>query len=160
MIVGGHVQAANSVVAKTIGGSMGTQTTVEVGVNPLVKSQYDRIQTEIENNIKTAKAAQVVLDSFKEKLKKGVQFNERQVKYMRSVETLVKEKSAELNQLNMRLEKLKEKLETQKQAEVVVSGQAYPNTTIIIGGIIKTLHNDFHYCKFIKEEGEVRMVPL
>lgn len=160
MIVGGYVQAANSVIAKTIGGSMGALTTIEVGVNPLVKSQYDRIVKEIEENTKTTKAAQVVLDNFKEKQKKGFQYNERQLKYLRSVEILVKEKGTELNQLNMRLEKIKERMETQKHAEVVVSGQIFPNTTIIVGDASKTLHNDFHYCKFVKEEGEVRMVPL
>lgn len=160
MIVGGYIQAANSVVAKTIGGSMGAQTTIEVGVNPMVKSQYDRVQTEIENNEKTINAAKVVLDNFKEKLKKGVKFNERQLKYMRSVEILVRDKGTETEQLNMRLEKLKARLETQKQAEVVVSGQAYPNTTIIVGDVTKTLHSDFRYCKFVKEEGEVKMVPL
>lgn len=160
MIVGGRVQAANSVVAKTIGGSMGALTTVEVGVNPLLKSQYDRIQAEIEENTKTVKAAQVVVENYKEKLRKGFQYNDRQLKYLRSVESLVKEKTNELKQLEMRMEKLRERMETQKQAEVVVSGQAYPNTTIIVGEATKTLHSDFRYCKFIKEEGEVRMVPL
>ena len=160
MIVGGYVQAANTVTAKVIGASMGALTTVEVGVKPLIKSQYERIQKALEENEKTSKAAQVVVDNFKEKQKKGVQFNERQVRYIRSVNTLVKEKAAEAQQLSVRLERLKAMMEVQKKAEIVVSGQVHANTTIIVGDASKPIMSACHYCKFIREDGEVRMVPL
>ena len=158
--MGGYVQAANTVTAKVIGASMGALTTVEVGVKPLIKSQYERIQKALEENEKTSKAAQVVVDNFKEKQKKGVQFNERQVRYIRSVNTLVKEKAAEAQQLSVRLERLKAMMEVQKKAEIVVSGQVHPNTTIIVGDASKPIMSACHYCKFIREDGEVRMVPL
>ena len=146
--------------AKVIGASMGALTTVEVGVKPLIKSQYERIQKALEENEKTSKAAQVVVDNFKEKQKKGVQFNERQVRYIRSVNTLVKEKAAEAQQLSVRLERLKAMMEVQKKAEIVVSGQVHPNTTIIVGDASKPMMSACHYCKFIREDVEVRMVPL
>jgi len=160
MIAGGYVQAANTVVAKTIGASMGTLTTVEVGIKPLIKSQFDRIQKALDDNVKTTKAAQTVLDNFKDKQQRGVQYNDRQLKYMRSVATLVQEKSAEAEQLNVRLERLKAMMETQKKAEVVVSGQVYPGSTIIVGDASKPIQNICRYCKFIREDGEVRLVPL
>ncbi len=160
MIAGGYVQAANTVVAKSIGASMGTLTTVEVGIKPLIKSQFDRIQKAFDDNVKTTKAAQTVLDNFKEKQQKGFQYNDRQLKYMRSVATLVQEKSAEAEQLSIRLERLKAMMETQKKAEVVVSGQVYPGSTIIVGDASKPIQNVCKYCKFIREDGEVRLVPL
>ena len=65
-----------------------------------------------------------------------------------------------IEQLNMRLDKLRTMMEIQKMAEVVVNDQIFPGTTIIIGEATKTIQTNFHYCKFIKEAGEVRMAPL
>ena len=160
IILGGLVQATNSITAKTVGGSMSTATTLEVGVDPLIKSQYDRAQKTAEESKKTVDAAQVVFDNFKEKQKKGVKYNDSQLRYMRSVLSLIQEKSAELENLNNRIEELQGMMENRQQGEVIINEQAYPNTTIVIRNVSKTLQNDYRYCKFVKEDGEVRMVAM
>lgn len=160
VIVGGYVQAAKKITAKCIGANLGSATILEVGVNPLLKTQYSRIQKAIAENTKTVKDAEVILLNFKDKLKKGVEYNESQLKYMKSVATLVEEKTAELEQLNIRLEKLRQMMEIQKQAEVVVSDEIFAGTTIIIGDASKTIQNSYHYCRFVREQGEIRMAPL
>jgi uncharacterized protein (DUF342 family) len=160
IILGGRVQAANSITAKAIGASMSTATTLEVGVEPLLISQLEHVQAAIEERNKTLKAAQVIFDNFKEKQKKGFQYNDSQLRYMRSVSALIQEKSSELERLNTRLGALQEMMESREEAKVVVNEQIYPNTTIVIGGATRLIKDNYHYCKFVKEEGEVRMVPL
>lgn len=160
ILVGGYVQAANVIHAKTIGTSMGAQTTVEVGVDPQIKQQYDRMQKVIADNTKTINAAQVILQNFRNNLAKGRKYNDGQMKYLKSVSVLVQEKTDEIEQINVRLEKLRDMMEIQKQAEVVVSEQIYPNTTIIIGEASRMIQQNYRYCKFIREEGEIRMVGL
>ena len=160
LIVGGYVQAASRVTAKCIGASMGATTILEVGVNPLIKAQYTRIQKLVQETTKTVKDAEVILTNFKEKLKKGVQYNEAQLKYMKTVSGLVQEKSAELEKLNDRQQQLKQMMDIQKQAEVVVNDEIFTGTTIIIGDASRTIQSSYHYCKFVREQGEIRMAPL
>ncbi len=160
LIVGGYVQAAKRIEAKSIGASMGATTILEVGVNPLIKTQFTRLQKSQADMVKTLQNAEVILTTFKEKLSKGVQFNESQLKYMKSVAALVEEKTAELKELDVRLEKLHKMMETQKQAEILVNNEMYPGTTIIIGDATKTIHTSYHYCKFVRDQGEVKMVAL
>lgn len=160
VIVGGYVQAANKVTAKNIGAGMGATTIIEVGVNPLLKTQYSRMQKALEELTKTVKNAEVILDNFKDKLKKGFQYNEGQLKYMRSVAKLVEEKSAELQQMNQRMERFRAMMEIQKQAEVVINNEIHTGTTIIIGDSSRTIQSDYHYCKFIRDKGEITMKPL
>lgn len=160
IILGGRVQAANSITAKAVGASMSTATMLEVGVEPLLISQLEHVQTAIEERKKTVNAAQVIFNNFKEKQKKGVQYNDGQLRYMRSVSALIQEKASELERLNARLESLQEMMEGSEEANVVVNEQIFPNTTIVIGGITRLIKDNYHYCKFVKEEGEVRMVPL
>lgn len=160
IIVGGYVQAGQRVTAKTIGTGMGASTILEVGVNPLIKTQYSRMQKLVADQVKTIKNAEVILETFKEKLKKGIQFNESQLKYMKSVMKLVEDKTAEMEQMNARMDKMRTMMEIQKLSEIVVNDEIYPSTTIIIGDISKTLQTSYHYCKFLRERGEITMKPL
>ena len=160
IILGGRVQAANAIIAKTVGASMSTATTLEVGVEPLLISQLEHVTTAIEERNKTLNAAEVIYNNFKEKQKKGIQFNEGQMRYMRSVSSLIEEKKTELERLNTRMEALKEMMESREDAKVVINEQVYPNTTIVIGGISRLLQDNYRYCKFVREDGEVRMTPM
>lgn len=160
VIVGGYIHAAERVTAKTIGANLGASTILEVGVNPLAKEQFNRLQKSIADNTKTVKNAEVILDNFKEKIRKGVATNEGQVKYMKTVAHLLEEKSAEIEQMNRKMEKLRGMLETQKHADIVINDEIFSGTTIIIGEASKTLQTSYHYCKFVKEKGEVCMAAL
>ncbi len=160
IILGGRVQAANAIMAKTVGASMSTATTLEVGVEPLLISQLEHVTTALEDRKKTLNAAEVIYNNFKEKQKKGVQFNEGQMRYMRSVGSLIEEKKAELERLNTRMQALQEMMESREDAKVVINEQVYPNTTIVIGGVTRLLQDNYRYCKFVREDGEVRMVPM
>lgn len=160
-ILGGRIQAANSITAKTIGASMSTATTLEVGIDPLLIAQHEHVTTAIEERKKTISAAQVIYDNFQEKAKKGQKFSESQLRYMKSMVELLQEKKAELERLIARQRSLQEMMESNRAgAEVVVNEQIYPNTTIIIGSATRLIQANYRYCKFVNAEGEVRMQPL
>ncbi|MCI9143584.1 MAG: DUF342 domain-containing protein [Lachnospiraceae bacterium] len=160
IILGGRVQAANAIRVKTIGGSMSTATTLEVGVEPLLIAQLEHVRTAIEERTKTVNAAQVIFNNFIEKQKKGFQYNDSQLRYMRSVGSLIQEKNGELERLNARRAALEEMMEAREEAEIVVEEQVHPNTTLIIGNVSRLIQQNYRYCKFVKEDGEVRMVPM
>lgn len=102
----------------------------------------------------------MIFNNFKEKQRKGIQYNESQMRYMRSVASLIDEKKTELERLNTRMQALQEMMESREDARVVINEQIYPNTTIVIGGATRLLQDNYRYCKFIREDGEVRMVPM
>lgn len=154
------MQAANAIIAKTVGASMSTATTLEVGVEPLLIAQLEHVTTAIDERKKTLNAAEVIFNNFKEKQKKGIQFNDGQMRYMRSVASLIEEKKTELERLNIRMQSLQDMMESREDARVEINEQVYPNTTIVIGGVSRLLQDNYRYCKFVKEEGEVRMVPM
>lgn len=160
IILGGRVQAANDIHAKTVGAAMSTATTLEVGVAPLLVAQFEQITSVIENRKKTLNAAEVIYGNFMEKQKLGVVYSESQMRYMRSVASLIEEKKAELERLNARMQSIQDMMECNEDAKIIVDEQIYPNTTLVIGGASKVLQDSYRYCKFVEEEGEVRMVPM
>ena len=160
MIVGGYVQAATKITAKTIGAAMGSSTILEVGVNPLIKTQYTNLQKSLEDAEKTVKDAEGILANFKDKLKKGSQISEGQLKYMKRDASLVEEKTEYYKNLQNQMERLRAMMEFQRHAELVVMDQIHSGVTIIIGDATRTLQNSFHYCKFVRDLGEVKMTPM
>ena len=160
LIAGGYVQAARKIEAKTIGASMGGTTILEVGVNPLIKSQYIKAQKTVAELTKTVQDAEGILAYYNEKMQKGLPYTESQINYIKSVSALVEEKSAELEKLRARMDKLARLMEIQKTAEIKVASEMFPGTTIIIGDSSKTIQTSYHYCKFVREKGEIKMIPL
>lgn len=159
-ITGGHVQADNKIDVKNLGAVMGASTIVEVGVNPEVKAQYMQLQKEVVEIVRTIKSAQPVLANFAEKRAKGVRFSEEQIKYARDAAQILETKKAELEQKNRAMQRLQQRLDPQKKAEVLVRGEVYPGTTIIIGDVSMVVQSSYKFCRFAKVDGDVKMQAL
>jgi hypothetical protein len=159
-IVGGHVQADQKITVKTLGAVMGAATIVEVGVDPKVKARYIMLQRDIGDIMKSIKTMQPTLTSFAEKLSKGVRFSTEQVKYIKGLAKDIEDKKVQLAQKNEELLGMQELISAQSHAKVVVKGEVFPGTTIVIGDISMVTQSNYHYCRFEAVEGEVRMLPI
>ena len=160
LIVGGYVQAGTKIEARTVGAGLGALTTLEVGVNPMLRSQYSQMQEEMEEVIKTVKDAEVILYNFRDKVNQGFQYSEAQLNYIKSLQKMVKEKRAELDQMNQRMERFGNMMGLQRFAAVVVEREIHPGTTIIIGDASRTLQSVFHFCRFVREKGEITLKSM
>jgi hypothetical protein len=159
-ITGGHVQAADKVEVKTLGSTMGASTVVEVGVNPKLKAQYVQLQNEIADLVTAIKNAQPILMSFAEKRAKGVKFTEEQLKYIKNTATIIEKNKKELAEKNNAMLDLQQIFDPQKKSVVIVNGEVYPGTTIIINDVSMNVKSSYKYCKFEKVSGDVKMLPL
>ncbi len=159
-VTGGHVQADQKVEAKTMGAAMGAATVVEVGVNPKIKARYQQIQKEIGEIARTIKEKQPIIANFMEKKAKGAKFNEAQLKYIKENIQLIEAKKTELAKCNEELQELQKFFDPQKKAVIVVTGEVYPGTTLVIGDVSMTVQTSYKYCRFEVVDGEVKMRPI
>lgn len=159
-ITGGRIHAGNKVTVKNLGAVMGASTIVEVGVNPQIKMQYMQTQKEVAEIIKVIKSVQPVIANFTEKKAKGARFSTDQVNYVKGAIKTLTEKKAELEQKNSLMKELQLMFDPTKKAEIVITGEVYPGTTLIIGDVSRMIQSSFKYCRFEKKDGEVKMMPL
>lgn len=159
-ITGGHVQANNKVEVKNLGAEMGATTIVEVGVDPKIKAEYARLQKEIGEIVKTIRMAQPVIQGFMEKKAKGARITPEQTKYVIETSKTLETKKVELEQKSDRMKELQAYFEVQSKAQVVVRGDVYPGTTIVIGELSLVVQSKFSYCSFEVVRGDVKAVPL
>lgn len=159
-ITGGHVQASKRIEVKTLGAVLGAPTIVEVGVNAKIKEEYQQLQKEIAEIVKEIKNAQPVITNFAEKRAKGAHFNTEQLKYVKATVQLLETKKVELEQKNSEMKELQVALNPKEKASVLVRGEVYPGTTIIIGDSSLLIESMYHFCRFERIDGDVKSAPL
>lgn len=159
-ISGGHVSATSTVEVKTLGSEMGTSTVIEIGISPGVKKRYKEVKDQLAEDEKIMNRAIPILEAARGKLEEGIEISEEQAQTIRGLAVIVKEKRTAMAAARKEEEELKSLIEIEKQAQVIVHGTVYPGTKIVISDVSKIVKDSMTYCRFIKSQGDVRMIGI
>lgn len=159
-ITGGRVCATGSIDVKTLGSEMGADTVIEVGADPAVKERIKQLQQQIAEDMKTLQMVQPILVSTKQKLAQGVRLNDEQIKYVQTLVLANEQKTKSLEESNKELQELQKQVGNPLDTVVRVHGMVYPGTRICIGDVSMVVQKTSHYCRFIRDRGDVKMVPF
>lgn len=156
LIVGGVIQAGETVSARMIGNPTHTATTIEVGVKPELRNelseQHKQLKSTVENLDKTEKALKIL-----EPLASSGSLPQDKVNML---EKLRRTKRQLLEQQAMcvdRIAELEGALENTDQAKVEVDGLIYGGAKIVIGRSTRFLKDTTQQVVFRLEDGEVTM---
>lgn len=58
------------------------------------------------------------------------------------------------------MEKLQESIGTYCNAQIIVTGVVFPGTKICIGDVSMVIQREAKYCRFIKEDGDVKLTAI
>ncbi|MCR5627774.1 MAG: FapA family protein [Lachnospiraceae bacterium] len=159
-ITGGPVRALVGIKAKTIGSDMGTDTVLEVGVDPVKKERAGDLQREnIEIN-KKMQQMQPMLLAIKQKIAAGVKIPPEQALGMKKLSDSFAAMSEQIKKNTIELGNLEDEMSQGGDAFIEVHEHAFPGTRLDISGSFMVLKTPYHYCKFVRERGEVCMKPL
>lgn len=158
VITGGKVCATEMVQAKYLGSEMEASTVVEVGVDPEIKARHLQVQKEIMEVAKDLRSVEPIIVTYLQKKKQGAQLSLQQMQYLKSLLETRETKKAQLESLNAELQGF-QNIPT-AAAKVVVTKEVYPNVKIGIEEVSMVVQNTIKYCKFIKLDGDVKMVGI
>lgn len=159
-ITGGKVCAAGGVNVKTLGSEMGADTVIEIGDDPKRKKRLSELQKQVEEDTKILQAVQPTLFSAKKRLLKGEQLSPAQTQQVQAMAALNKQKTEAVAAANKEIEELQKEAVGSSETAVRVKGEVYPGTRICIGDVSMVVQKTAHYCRFIRERGDVKMVPF
>lgn len=159
-ITGGKVSATNKVSLKTLGSPLGADTIIEVGADPYIKEEYQTKQKEVIEIQKNLKKTEPVLVAMTQKIQSGVKLLPDQIKYVQSLADTVKILKNNLEEDTKRMNELLKILEESTAASIVVNGEVYPGTKIVITDASMTVKETIQHCRFIKSQGEVLMTSI
>lgn len=159
LIVGGEIKAGEAIIFKVAGSTMGTYTNLEVGIDPEIVNQYRALDADLRSSSQEITQLSQVASSYRLKIKKGIQLNEKQMLAVRQISARLKELEKDVQEKLVLREELGEQVLANNAGCITVNDKIYPGVKIVISNcslIIKTLS---HYCKFIKEGEEIVMKP-
>lgn len=159
-ITGGKVSAAGGINVKTLGSEMGADTVVEVGSDPRIKSRISQLQKLIEEDNKSLQTIEPVLKAAMQKVSQGIKLGPDQVKQIHALNLTGQQKKAAIKANEAELNELMEQVGNTTQAQIKVRGMVYPGTQICIEDVSMTVQKNAHFCRFIKERGDVKMAPM
>ncbi len=159
-ISGSFVSARDSITVKTLGSQMGSDTVVQLGIDPEMKQRIDVLNTEIEKANKTLSQVLPVIDAFKQKIAKGVKVTPDQIKTIKDMSDVATKLLKQRDENTEELDTLKDSLLSESKSQVIVKDVAFAGTKIGINDAYMTLKNDCQYCRFIKEKGDIKMTGI
>ena len=159
-ITGGSVIASNCIKVKTLGSPLGASTVVEVGVNPEMKREQLALQKQLVEIRKQLNTIEPVLMAAFQKKKQGVKMEPEQLKYMQQLAITREQKKEEVTSITNRLVELDDILVESQNPSIVVSGEVYPGTRISIMDVSMVVKSTMKYCKFVRLQGDVKMVSI
>lgn len=159
-ITGGTVRAGEAVEAKTLGSSMGVDTVIEVGTDPEQKERFAFLQKRIAETKKSIASIEPVLVAVGKKLGSGEKLPVEQIKRMQVLSKNLLAQKEQLKTDTVELTSLSVSFDRETESVVRVLGEAYPGTHIVISESSLVLREKYHYCRFIREGGDVVMAGL
>lgn len=155
LIVGGMLQAGNTLKCRTIGNSMTTSTTIEVGSNPKLSNRLKEIQhetNELATTLSKTDQALQVLDQLNRQLGKlSPDKKELQIK-LENTKLQIERKKKDLKSEKTEIE---EELKEEIKSCIEVTGIIYPGTKLIFGKYVKFIKDNQQRMRFSLKQREI-----
>lgn len=158
LIVGGSCRATFEIRARVIGSTMATTTVLEVGINPNLKVNYDKLDSDLKNakdNLKKIEQSLNILSALK---KSGKLDNNKEELYENSIRAQ-RSLNIEINEKRKELEILEVEMGQLSKGQIKVADVIYPGVKIVIGKSFMFIKDEMTRCTFYREDGEIRVGP-
>lgn len=157
MIMGGVVRAADLIDVQFLGSKMGTQTEVEVGINPGFRRELNEIEKRLPALEKELDMVEKALNILNRQEELSPKREEQKAKLIRTSFVL----KAEKRKLETRRDEI-QTLINERQLErgcIKVRQTIYPGVRVIIGKAVRIFKDDFNFAMLTYNEGEISIQP-
>ncbi len=158
LIAGGMVRSESKIETKIVGSTMGTQTELEVGLDPAISDRYRAIEKEIEKYSEEKEKILQNVQILQKRLKAKGKLDDEKMKMLKDNTVRLKEIEQEMEKDSEEYDVLGEKLEKYNSAgKIVVQDIAYPGVKMTISNVTSFIHTDTHHSTFVREGADIRI---
>ena len=155
LIAGGKVVAGEEIFARTIGTEFCPSTDLEVGVNPVLREEYQTLRKEIkqhEYSLQQTKQALSILQRV-DQTKITPERREMLIKFTKTQFNLI----GRLEITKKRMVEIETVFEELKGGQIKVAEVIYPGVRIAVGTLVKPIREPHKYVTFKAEDGEIKI---
>jgi len=157
LIAGGQVIAGEEIRAKVAGTQLAANTDLEVGINPLLREEYQTLRQEIkkvQHNLEQTQKALVILKAMdpsnipKEKQEMLLKLTKAQFHLVGQTETI-----------RNRISEIELAFEEMRYGRIKVMDVVYPGVKIVVGAHVKPIREVMRFVTFYAEDDDVKVGP-
>lgn len=157
-IVGGIIKCKGNVYATQIGTEAETPTTIEIGVDPLLKQRYEELNVEIRNLKNQIDNLEKSVQILSKKAKSGTLDDKSKQKLMIFINDLKKDRQ-EYEILVREFTDIEIKFDQLSNCKLRVDDKIYPGVKITIGNDVMFVRQILNKCSVYRYGGEITVGP-
>lgn len=158
-IIGGNVRSKSLIEATCIGSPMGTTTCVEVGTDPEILDQMNKLKKEIAEKTKEKTELTQNIMILKNRLERG-RLEKEKMPLLKINATKAIQLDEEIGKLTEEYEKKCVLLDENKNAKINIVKTIYQGCKVTISGDYILIHESLARCSYKKEKSEIKAFPL
>lgn len=154
LIVGGVVKAGEEIDATLIGSSMGTQTKIEVGIDPETKEKYDQMQAKLKETIKNLDNLKKTIEILNKMSKNSPLPKDKKEMLVRSVKTYEVLKDQHIS-IQENIASMTKDMENATKGKIHVSSTIHPGVKVTISTATKHIYDDIAMSTLHYKDGDI-----
>ena len=158
LINGGTIRAGRSIEVEYAGTDMGTYTTLEVGIEPERKQRYIDLSKEVAKRGKDLEDMKVIINNYGAILKRGEVLPKDKLMYVQNLAVEYKKKKEELEPMREEMRAIHIEMMESDRSYIAVTRTIFPGVALSISDLTLHIKDKQNYCKFKKQDGEIKSV--
>ncbi len=156
-ISGGVIRSGTLISARTIGSTMGATTVLECGIDPAIVEEYHKLDDEQGANAREMENILVSLQALVKRLKLGEKLPPDKLLQLKHSNERREEINKRNEEIEARMKDLKNLIDSYVGGAVRAQGVIHSGCKIIISNAVYYVKGDTNYCRFYKENGDVKL---
>lgn len=157
-IVGGIIKCKGNINATQIGSEAETPTTLEVGVDPVLKQRYEELTVEMRNLTNQMDNMEKSVQVLSKKSKAGTLDDKNKQKLLLMINDLKKHKQ-EFETIKLEYTSIEAKFEQLSNCKIRIDDKVYPGVKITIGNDVMFVRQVLNKCSIYRNGGEITVGP-
>lgn len=156
-ITGGSIRSGKFIEAKTAGSVMGTNTTLEVGVNMALTEEVHNLEAERkEVNESIDKSSKIILFISK-KIKEREAITPEKLEQFQALSARKKEMENRLVAIDERINLINEELDNAVGGYILIDDIIYPGCKVTVSNVSTFIRKETKHCRLVRDGADVRV---
>lgn len=155
LITGGTITAGEEIRAQTVGTHISTATSLEVGVNPMLREEYQQIRKEIKKMEGSLDQTQKALNILKSMDQQSMPPEKREM--LLKMTKAQFQIAGQVENMRNRMSEIELALEEMRYGRIKVANVIYPGVKIMVGTLVKPIRENLKFVSLYAEDGEIKV---
>ncbi|NLP15703.1 MAG: DUF342 domain-containing protein [Clostridiales bacterium] len=159
-VTGGIIRSGTLISVKTSGSHMGTNTVLEVGIDPGVLDEFRELEKTIAHLKSEKDRINQTIATVRKRLQSGSNITFDKLESLKQITQSSIQINTQLKEATERYDILKHEVEGNISGSIQVHDTVYPGTKIVISNVIYYVRDVLKHIKFIRDRADIKLIPL